>query len=261
MNHIARQTQKEIALVIATLIISALVMWLASSIGASPRLVTISLLTAIGLLWVALLACALAFVKNIYAAFTLLLGIPLQLIVVGRSSLSVVVAATLLLGIITVARWRIMDELNKRLRYHTVTVFYSGTRWLIFSFMIIVAGLALPFFVESLRAATIAIPETAVQYLLKPAEPELQVAAQGFAPTIITIITDLINQYVENITQASPTTSALVVLTVMILVARLLVPPLTWPALLAISFIIAAARRVKFISLITQEKNVEQLVL
>ena len=259
MTH---QTQKQISLAVTTLIYSALLFWwLAISVHTSPTVPVTVLLVLTILGWVALTAFALALINSVGIATTLILSLAVLLAIIGLVQASVIIAAAAMLGIVAVARWRIRDELDDCVTYQTIRTFYAGVRWLLFGLMVAIAGLALSPIVESLRAGTIDVPEAVVHAAIKPVEPLLQDIAPGYTPAVLTITTDILNQYVNTMTQTNPLLSALVALVTVLLIARLLTPLLAWPTLALIALLVLIARRTKFAHLIKQATVVEQLQL
>jgi hypothetical protein len=261
MTPMTRQTQKEISLVAAVVIYSAaLLWWLGVSFGSRPSGIIVSLFVVVALGWVALMALSFALVGSPGAAVLILIP-PVLLGAVGKLNGGAIVAALLMAAILATARWRIRDQINDRLYYQTVPIFYGGVRWLTFGFMVAAAGLVVASVTAGLEHSVITIPESSVRLVLNPLEVMMRDITQNDVPLAVAAITEGLNQYLNAIVHNSPLLSALAALITILVISRLALPLLAWPSLILIALVGWIGRQTQFVHLTKQPVISERLQL
>jgi len=288
---VTRHQQKELALVVTTVLLSAVLYWWTYAVIGDADLIVVKAvaITVFALLWLGLATFTLGLANSFSSGTTLILLPPLLLIIAGRAHFGVIGAALLLLLFTALARLKITTEIKNRIKYSTVQAFYGGGRYMVFGIIISLAGLAIPYLSDRFTTENIIVPEESIAFLIRPFEgalinllpqlnqtqviqtPNPSESIPGSIPeppviqttpdSLSSIVTELINERLSSITRQSPFIAALIVILLMLVTVRLLVPIVVWPVLGLIALFIYIAQQTGFAYILKNEATVETLQL
>lgn len=178
--------QKEIGLVGGVLIVSALEFILFAFLfsQATNDWLTAAVLVVISVIWIALMAIALAIVHYKINIATLVI-VP-TLIVIALSKLSVIaIGGGVLLSIfLLMAQRTFAREVKNRIQYRTVEIFSVGTRLLLLGCMIGLLGLSWTTLTGENGVYRVQVSEQQLAPLMKPLEPLLRKFIPNFRADI-----------------------------------------------------------------------------
>lgn len=178
------RTLKELVLSIAVLIWSV-VLFFAISLFSRYALDTwwvALLLAAVGLIWLALTAIALALTSRLPSRLLLALGPPLIVMFAGLFNIGAIGGALLMALALYVADRRISREVDSRRYFSSYLVFPLGTRLLITALILAIAGLSLPIVRQYIDREGLAVNEQYIEIIAQPLEPLINSLAPGIKP-------------------------------------------------------------------------------
>lgn len=241
------------------------------------NLLILVLLSFIALLWVAVVAVAIAFAQQPGSMALLIVGTSFALMVAGfmtRVFIPAIMAALIMAFALGISRLILRREMMNRVTFRVRHVFTHGARSITLGLIVALAALAWPYVTQELVAPDkIGIPEEQVARLLRPIEPFVHNLISGFQPssspnnqiavtvaeTSVTIVTNTINFQLRALAERSPWLLTLIILLIIILAAHAIVPFIVWPILALIGGIVALLRQVGMVYLARSQATIERL--
>lgn len=189
--------QKQFSLVILMLIYSGLMFWYAayniSVISVYPIVLVAGIIALT--FWVALLTLALGLLESPIASITLIFGLPVMLVIVGRGSTGSIGAAIILGIILGAAQNRIRAEIKGRIKFHVFPTFFQGVRYVLFGLLVIIAGLSMNRIIDSFSEGGVQIPESYVVTISQPLMNALTGSGTSLLPQ--DTVDDVVDQQIE----------------------------------------------------------------
>jgi len=261
------QRAKEVGIIVTVLVESLLTFGLASlfvfqgRFGSATSVAVV--LVVLAMLWIALVAVALAVVQHPGSSTTLTAGIALMLVVAGVFQLPAIAAAILLGLFLTLARHTMYREINNRVLYRTSEVFGKGLRWILFGTGIAALGLAWPLFEEQLAGRDISLSPETVGVIVQRIAPALPAHLTAFIDInlLTSVVTNTINQTLQSVIASYRSVFLLIVLLLAISAWRAAMPIITWAVLPIIAGLVYLARKANFLYLSRSQATIERLHL
>lgn len=136
-----------------------------------------------GLLWVAVIAAALAFASRRLGVSMALAIIPaVVVILVGRVSIEAIIGGILLAAFILIGRSVVAKDMENRLKFAVRPIFWSGSRVLLFGLLVAIITLALPIVTTNIRGGEVGISRAYTDTLLRPAAPLIEKYIPQYTP-------------------------------------------------------------------------------
>lgn len=168
--------QNEIGLAVAQAVVAAVSVAVSalSLAGAAQNWLIAIPIFLFGILWVLLTALQLAFTQNPWLLLPVFIVPVIFGFLFGGFSVGVLGGLLLMFTGLGFARIRLRHDLNDRLKFHVGTVFKPGVKLLIISWLLFLAGLALPLLTGVISSSGVRVTEDQVNYVIKPFEPVLE---------------------------------------------------------------------------------------
>ncbi len=179
------QRQKELTIVGFASLYSLLYFLLVALLlrGQSSSTVFSIVIIVAGLLWVAIMASALAFASRRLGVSMSLTVIPaLAVMIVGRVSLEAIIGGILLAVFILIGRSVMARDMESRIKFAIRPMFWSGSKALLFGLLVVITTLALPVVTTSVQGGEIRVPRAYVNTVLRPASPIIEKYLPQYTP-------------------------------------------------------------------------------
>lgn len=205
------QRKKEVGMIVFVFLYSLLFFFAAAvylKVQPQNHAIVLLLLTFIALLWVAILAVAIALAQQPGSMAFLIITTSFALMVAGFMTqvfIPAIMAALIMAVALGISRLILRREMMNRVFFHVRHVFTHGARSITLGLIVAIAALAWPYVTKELIAPDkIGIPEEQIARLLRPVEPLLRNIIPGFQSTLTIdqIIAQQIGQ--EAATKLSP---------------------------------------------------------
>lgn len=173
--------KKEIGIILAVIACTiALFLRLISVVGGEYFPLLIGVMAIAVIVWMALLSYALALLNSVGTSLSLVVITPLIVLSVGKLSMEALAGALVMMIFLAVGQQHLTQAIRNHIQYHTVDIFYGGTRMIISSTIAALVGLSTATFVNILAADQL-LSERMVERLLRPADPILQGVIPGYS--------------------------------------------------------------------------------
>ncbi|MEX1112717.1 MAG: hypothetical protein WEC84_04610 [Candidatus Andersenbacteria bacterium] len=198
--------QKEIGLVVVSALYSLLVFMVYALVlrgNSGWSTIYVLMLIVAGIVWAALYSVILAFFANRTSGVSALVVVPPAIFAyaLGGLTISAAVAAGLLLGFLLATQRYIVVEVRDRVRMRITRVFASGTRVLLFGFILSLIIIALPSVQTGVQRGTIQLSPGFVRAVTAPATPLIRQILPGYeqSATIDQLLDAYIAQQQQNL--------------------------------------------------------------
>lgn len=260
------QRQKEVGVVVFVIAFSVGAFLLTSLFVHQGRFnltVIIVILTSAAWLWAALVTFALGMVQHPGSSAAIVLGVPAALALVGVGQLPALVAALLLITLLSSARHLVRSDVISRLRYRPTEMFTRGARLVVFGVIVVALGIAWPALSDRLAPAEIRLPIAVVEAIVGRVVPALPHVVTGAVDPrqLTTFVVTVVNQQLQSIITTYRSAFTLTVIAAVVLAWRELVIVLAWPVVWLIGFLVSLARRIGFVYISRSQATIEQLHL
>jgi len=187
------RTQKELLIVISTIVLTALEFFVAALILPEPGLTgPLLVLVALSLSWSLVMVLALGLARHWSSVISLITVAALSVVLAGGFSPGSLVGGLLLAASLMLARRFAANEISNRISYKTTDVFFPALKLVLLGLVLALAGLASPILERSLTEGHIEITAEQVNYATDPFRPLFERALPGL--TADTTIDELIDQ-------------------------------------------------------------------
>ena len=190
-------TQKELVVVLSTLVFTVLEFFVAALILPQPALTgAMIVLVALSLVWSLVMILALGLAQHWASVIALITVAAASIVLAGKLSEGALVGAALLVVSLLLARHFTSRELTNRMTYRTGDVFFSGLKLVLLGLILALAGLALPILEESLSQGRLTVTAEQVRHATGPLAPLLGGIAPGL--TADTTVDQLIDERIAS---------------------------------------------------------------
>lgn len=260
------QRAKEIGIIVAVILQSLATFGLAGLFVSQGRFSTTSVLVVLALLailWVALVALALAVVQHPGSSAAVVIGICVSLAIAGLGQLPALAAALLLAVFLGFARRLIYREINNRVLYRTGEAFGKGVRAIIFAAGLAAVGLAWGVIEHRLSPTEIRVPDSTIKVVVERVVPNLPAHLSQFLDInqLTVFVTTTVNQSLQSAVATYRWIFLLIVLLLAISAWRALIPLIAWLVIPVIAALVYLARQAGIVYLSRSQATIERLHL
>lgn len=167
--------------VVCTILITLLLLITAKGIQTIPLTsIAVSLLS--GFFWIALTLVSYAFVIGRPSMYYWLIVVPGILVVLtGLFSIGSLVGAILLVIFLLAARRAVHREMEGRIEFRTVTVFYHGTKFVTMGILMMALGLSVLPVKDYIEQGALNLPEQSMALFMRPLTPFIRGYIEGYS--------------------------------------------------------------------------------
>lgn len=260
------QRAKEIGIIVSVLAYSVLLFGLTSLFVWQNRLAAVPVLIFLGvlaLLWVALVAIALAVLQQPGSSAWVTVGAGLILAGAGLLHLPAIVAGVLLIIFLALARRSLYREINNRVLFRVSEAFSPGLRLILFGVGVAALGLAWPLVEDKLSGTQLLLAPKTVGVVVNRIVPALPPQLTAFVDIgqLTSLVTASINQILQSLLISYYWAFLLIVLLIAISTWRAVTPLVLWLVLPAVAALIYLARQANLVYLTRSQATIERLHL
>lgn len=232
---------KEIAIVSFVALYTVIFFAAAARLFVGMQEFTVSFTSAIGIagiIWVAIVAMASMLSVDKATVALIIAAIPsATLLVVGMLRTEAIIGAGLLFLLTFVAQRSIFQEMGQYVRVRIGTICSFGVRMLLFGMLLSFVVFSIPLIQRSIADGSIAIPTSFLPAQVAP----------------------FVQEYIATRVQQNSFTITLIVIAIALLAVRTLVPIVSWPTLLVVSFLFWVAKKTRLVTITKHDVPVEYI--